>query len=189
MLETLDTVDWASYEHAYGAADDVPQLLRELVSSNEEERKQSLYQLYGNIWHQGTIYEATVQALPFLLEILEGVPPEQQEDIAGLVASIIAGNGYWLVHAPLFTPPDDIDVDAVIQQELDVIRAVCTIGKSAIPHLSRFLSVGHPETRATVAYAFDRLKEPGNNLTVLLAQSLESEQHPEVRQAIEAALK
>ncbi len=188
MLETLDTVDWANYKHAYGAADDVPDLLRGLVSSNEEERKESLYELYGNIWHQGTIYAATVQALPFLIEILENVPAEQREDIADLVARIIAGDGYWLVHAPLSSPPEHVDVDAIQKQELDVVRAVCTIGESAIPHLTRFLFEGHPDTRAAVAWAFGRLKTSRNHLADLLVRALESEQDPEVQQAIKAAM-
>ena len=48
--------------HAYGPAEDVPNQLRALISHDEKQRDEALYALHGNIWHQGTIYEATSHA-------------------------------------------------------------------------------------------------------------------------------
>jgi hypothetical protein len=71
MLENLDTIDWRNLQHAYGPATDVPDLIRALASHDEEVRQSAMYELYGTIWHQDTIYEATAYAVPFLIELLE----------------------------------------------------------------------------------------------------------------------
>ncbi len=65
MLEGLEGIDWGSLHHAYGAASDVPGLLRALASPRRKKRSRAIYDLYGNIWHQGTVYEATAYAVPW----------------------------------------------------------------------------------------------------------------------------
>ncbi|MBY9003039.1 MAG: hypothetical protein KGD73_03625 [Candidatus Lokiarchaeota archaeon] len=70
MLEGLDKIDWKNLEHAYGEASDVPDLIRSLASNNIEEREDALWELYGNIFHQGTRYEATRYAIPFIFELI-----------------------------------------------------------------------------------------------------------------------
>lgn len=71
MLEGLDQINWGELGHAYGSAEDLPDLLRQLASPDEQSRNNALYQLYGTIWHQGTVYQATAYAVPFLLELLQ----------------------------------------------------------------------------------------------------------------------
>ena len=70
MLESLDGVDWAAVEHAYGPATDVPDLLRALCSPDPAARKQARHALFGTIVHQGTRYAATAPAVPFLAELV-----------------------------------------------------------------------------------------------------------------------
>jgi hypothetical protein len=64
VLEGLDDVDWTSLTHAYGPADDVPRCIRALASRRKKKREKPLWELFGNIWHQGTVYEATAAAVP-----------------------------------------------------------------------------------------------------------------------------
>ena len=71
MFEKLDQIDWTSLEHAYGSAEDVPQLIRDLASDDASVRDEAFYTAYGHIFHQGTRYQATAPAVPFLLEILD----------------------------------------------------------------------------------------------------------------------
>src|SRR5262245_26322947 len=54
VLAGLDEIHWAGLEHAYGSAEDVPGLLRALRSASPEERERAAYELYGNIFHQGS---------------------------------------------------------------------------------------------------------------------------------------
>ena len=51
MLNGLDAVDWKSLTHAYGEATDVPGLLRALLSPDGKVREETVYELFGNIWH------------------------------------------------------------------------------------------------------------------------------------------
>ncbi len=97
MLEGLDSIDWARLGHAYGTADDVPGQLRALASDDADLRGKALYDLYGNIFHQGTRYEATAYAVPFLLELLGNPAAPNRADILGLLTSIAIGfDEQWL---------------------------------------------------------------------------------------------
>jgi hypothetical protein len=69
MLDGLDDIKWGELHHAYGPANDVPQQIRSLLSDKDEVRKKALWELWGNIWHQSTVYEATPYAVPFLAEL------------------------------------------------------------------------------------------------------------------------
>ncbi|MEU8800915.1 hypothetical protein [Spirillospora sp. NPDC048819] len=64
--EELSSVDWSALTHAYGPADDVPELIHALYLEDEEQVEEALYELFGNVHHQGTVYPATVEAVPFL---------------------------------------------------------------------------------------------------------------------------
>src|SRR5262245_56031329 len=74
--------------HAYGAADEVPFLLRGLVESDPAIRETALDAMYGAVHHQGDVYDSTVAAIPFLVRIA-GTPglPGRPEVIA-LLGSI-----------------------------------------------------------------------------------------------------
>lgn len=62
----LDRVPWPTLTHAYGSAEDVPELIRALYRRDEEWADEAIYELYGNIHHQGTVYPASAPAVPFL---------------------------------------------------------------------------------------------------------------------------
>ena len=83
MLVGLDDVLWSTLEHAYGPADDVPEILRDVARGDTE----AVGALYGNIWHQGTVYPATSKAVPFLVDLLAG--PEEV---------VVPGKVFHVVH-------------------------------------------------------------------------------------------
>lgn len=91
-LEQLDSVPWSRLAHAYGFADDVPDLLRALASDDDQERDSALFDLFGNIWHQGTVYEATAYAVPFLVEIALGKAVPGRANVLGLLGAIAESN-------------------------------------------------------------------------------------------------
>ncbi|MFI8240467.1 hypothetical protein ACIF83_24830 [Streptomyces sp. NPDC085866] len=66
VLADLDRVAWPELGHAYGTADDVPGLLRAVTRADEEAAAEAEEELWSSIVHQGTVYEATVAAVPFL---------------------------------------------------------------------------------------------------------------------------
>lgn len=67
LLGQLSSVRWSDVYHAYGPADDVPGQLAAVIVGDDETREEAWWNLWGNIHHQGTIYEATVPAVPILL--------------------------------------------------------------------------------------------------------------------------
>ncbi|MFC3897601.1 hypothetical protein ACFOWZ_39510 [Lentzea rhizosphaerae] len=97
VLNGLDQVDWARLTHAYGPADDVPDQIRDLVSPDCERRRKALWALNGNIYHQGTVYEATAHAVPFLLEVLTAPECDEQPQLLELLSGIVTGfDEMWL---------------------------------------------------------------------------------------------
>src|SRR5690348_12800500 len=98
MLEGLDNIDWQRLSHAYGPATDVPDLLRALQSPDQETREEAHTQLYISICHQGTIYNATAYAVPFLIELLNYPSVEDLESILDLLAGIAKGSSYLDAH-------------------------------------------------------------------------------------------
>lgn len=91
MLESLDKVDWSKLHHAYGEASDVPVLIRRLLSHDEDEREIAFRDLHTNIWHQGTIWEASSFAVPFLQELLKSSETPDKLSVAHLLANLATG--------------------------------------------------------------------------------------------------
>lgn len=75
----LDTVKWPTLTHAYGSAEDVPELIRVLYQGDEETADEAIYELYGNIVHQGTVYPASAPAVPFLAHAVHHAPGKREE--------------------------------------------------------------------------------------------------------------
>lgn len=98
MLEDLDKANWSSLKHAYGTAEDVPGLIRALISPSPDKRKAAIVELYGNLWHQGTIYEATSHAVPFLIELAASDKTPDRHEILSYLGTLAAGSSYVDVH-------------------------------------------------------------------------------------------
>ncbi|MFB8037954.1 HEAT repeat domain-containing protein [Streptomyces sp. NPDC056004] len=90
--DELDEVDWAAYEHAYGPADDLPGLLRDLASDDARVRGEAVDELFGTVWHQHSVYGATVVAVPFLAHFARTAPGHRSV-LLGLLSQIAQGNG------------------------------------------------------------------------------------------------
>jgi hypothetical protein len=71
MWDHLHYVDWARLTHAYGYAREMPKILTEMVSFDEQERDRGWDNFWGAINHQGDFYDSTVAAIPFLIEALD----------------------------------------------------------------------------------------------------------------------
>lgn len=88
MLETLDTIDWASLEGCYNSGADMPEYIRALLSPVDEIRRWGRDEISIEIYHQGTVYPLTPVVIPFLFELLEADGIPDQVYIACLVAGI-----------------------------------------------------------------------------------------------------
>ncbi|MEU2622092.1 hypothetical protein ABZ642_28865 [Streptomyces sp. NPDC007157] len=89
VFADLDQMDWSRFRHAYGSAEDIPALLRDLASPVEKTASEAEQELWSSIVHQGTVYSATAAAVPFLARLVaEGV---RQSDLLGMLG-VIAGS-------------------------------------------------------------------------------------------------
>ncbi|MET8030602.1 HEAT repeat domain-containing protein [Streptomyces avermitilis] len=88
MFDGLHDIDWASMEHAYGSAEEVPALLWALRSPEDEERRKALDRLYGAVHHQGSVYPPTAASLPFLFELANDSATPGRAAVVALLVSI-----------------------------------------------------------------------------------------------------
>ncbi|MFJ9942727.1 hypothetical protein [Streptomyces erythrochromogenes] len=75
----LDHVHWHDLTHAYGPAEDVPELIRALYADDDDTADEAIHELYGTIHHQGTVYPASAPAVPFLAHAVLHAPGRRDE--------------------------------------------------------------------------------------------------------------
>ncbi|WP_318208536.1 hypothetical protein [Streptomyces sp. SJL17-1] len=68
--EVLSSTAWGALEHAYGMAQDVPQILRDLMGTDVRVRSEALSRLHHLVHHQNTLYTATAPAALYVAGIL-----------------------------------------------------------------------------------------------------------------------
>ncbi|MFF5918604.1 PBS lyase [Streptomyces flavochromogenes] len=182
MLTGIEEVDWASLGHAYGPADDVPELLRGLASADPAERETALDGMYGAVHHQGDVYDSTLACIPFLLELVADPAVQDRGCIVELLTSI---GGIEL--------DDDEELDELDPDEEEFIpaanyaMAAAAIAAGADVFLG-LVSDPDPEVRLAAPCALASLHpEPARVLT-LLRERLTVERDTEVRLALVAAV-
>ncbi|MFF4341105.1 hypothetical protein ACFY00_14350 [Kitasatospora sp. NPDC001540] len=66
-LDGIHLTDWSQLRHAYGPATDVPALLHDLATAADPVAlSEAVQEAWSSLVHQGTVYGATVAAVPFL---------------------------------------------------------------------------------------------------------------------------
>ncbi|MFG2487574.1 HEAT repeat domain-containing protein [Streptomyces virginiae] len=88
MINDLENVDWASMRHAYGAADDVPQWLRDMASPDPGLRDKAFSSFYSAAHHQGDVYPCTMASLPFLFALAGDPATPDRASVVALMVSI-----------------------------------------------------------------------------------------------------
>lgn len=197
-LDGLDGIPWTRLTHAYGLASDVPAQIRGLASGNASEREAAFQELFANIWHQGTVYEATIFALPFLIELLrtEVVPEPDRDSLALLVACILNGRGYWEAHhtVTLLNPftrqptAKPADLQQRIAREEKIVADVRARGAEALELLLPYLKHSHVDIRIEVAESFAHYRAKAAVLVPALRSALEVENDSEVRSTLQSSL-
>jgi hypothetical protein len=160
-LAGLADVAWGDLRHAYGPAGDVPGLLRAIASGDAEAAGDAVSALFGNIWHQGTVYLATPYAVPFLARMAAaGIAPG---DLVSLLGCIAESN-------------DDVtggSARAAVAAEADLLISLLRNAAS--------------EVRTQAAWALARCQAGDGAFTALLAQ-LAAEKDPLVRPTLLKAM-
>jgi hypothetical protein len=92
MLENLDLIPWKKVRYTYGSAAKVPVLLRGLASADESVRREALHHLHGEICDQGSRWEATALAVPFLFELVLDPATRDREDLVLFLVLLAFGD-------------------------------------------------------------------------------------------------
>jgi len=73
---SLDSPRWAELRTAYGAADDVPDMLRDLesVPNPDDWKDEPWFSIWSALAHQGKVYSASFAAVPHVLRVLAAAP-------------------------------------------------------------------------------------------------------------------
>jgi hypothetical protein len=74
----IDTVAWGELEHAYGAASDIPPLLKQIATLKGRKLHEPIGELYSRVLHQGTIYSASPPVAQVVIEMLGSADLEQK---------------------------------------------------------------------------------------------------------------
>ncbi|MET7385971.1 HEAT repeat domain-containing protein [Streptomyces sp. NPDC005529] len=190
MFRGIDEVDWASMEHAYGSAADVPELLRSLASRDPHEREAALDGMYGAVHHQGDVYDSTLACVPFLFGLVRDTGLPDRGGIVELLASIGGGDiddGPARTGAEGSGGPGGGDEAGVpdTQDRADdnytVARAAIRAGAAVFLDL---MTDGDPEVRRAVPTASVRFCEAPDRVLALLRRQLADEHDDGVRLAL-----
>lgn len=190
MFRGIDEVDWASMEHAYGSAADVPELLRGLASRHPHEREAALDGMYGAVHHQGDVYDSTLACIPFLFGLLRHPGLPDRGGVVELLASIGGGD---VDDAPAEPdgegsgrPGDDEhpggpDTEDRPDDNYTAARAAIRSGAAVFLDL---VTDADPEVRRSVPTPLVRFSEAPGRLLPLLIRRLTDEHDEGVRLAL-----
>jgi hypothetical protein len=161
VLTGLRDVPWEQLTHAYGPATDVPALLEQLAEPDDAAREAALGHLYGNVFHQGTRYQASRFVVPFLIDIACR-PGPRRADIVSMISHLAVGYpDEWLSQGfdldAVRAEQEQYDEDAAEWQSdaVEVYQAVC----AQEIQLIELLRDDYEDVQVQTAYALALLPE------------------------------
>ena len=172
-MDELDRIPWRDLTHAYGSAKDVPGLLRALRTAPPDRPGEEgpLWQLFGNIWHQGTVYEATAYAVPFLIDIASDPRTPDRAGVLSLLAEIARSNSYRDIHGNWLK---ESDFDEKRRQKLVWVRAAHEAVASGFAAIVKLTSET-TDVRYASAHVLAQLPEHAGEVAALLRGLLNRE--------------
>ncbi|GGQ25153.1 hypothetical protein BKA00_002522 [Actinomadura coerulea] len=178
-LTGLDDVDWSTLGHAYGSADDTPDILRALAA-NDEGWSDAVHEYFSAIVHQDTVYSATERTIPFLVQIAlsPSILPERRLELLRHLLYIASQNA-WALSEPDGDSPGALTAQAVAEAVPDLL-ALWQLSPQA--HKAQLLLLGalNPSAATTHLKQFTdfRASLDGPSPTLDLALALITEDEP-----------
>ncbi len=142
LLAGIDEIPWHDLNHAYGPADDVPDLLRMLLADDQSVRDDAWERLFGNIWHQGDIYEASAYAVPFLLRMLSYDGPPEKEELLNLLSAL--ADGHSMLEGQLQSEADRTRWREILAKQGRDLESELIKARKAVEAMNNALAEGIP---------------------------------------------
>lgn len=198
MLENLREINWSALNHAGGSASDVPDLLESLLSEDPSVRSESIYQLFGTIWHQGSVYQASSYAIPFLFELLALPDERDRAFVAMLLAELADGVSYLAALDDQDSPilptlrqafeQEGRDFDEEVRLgRIWVERTRQAVGVQ-LDLLFPYLQDDEPEVRETIARCLARFPDRVGDTLPLLEKAWITEPEDYVKESVQKSL-
>lgn len=141
----------------WGPATSVPGFLRQLASDLPAEREEAISELWGCLCHQGTVYEASAPAVPFLFEAaksLDMTSAERRQLLALVVHIGLGEDTTWQGYTPWEIVQTCADA---VEQVLPDLTAWALEGGQEARTWALALAAYHPQAWAALGVDVDRL--------------------------------
>lgn len=184
-LDELETVDWKSFQHAYGDASDVPQLIRDLTSQRTKTREAAFEKLYSNIWHQGSVYSATPHAVPFLIGLLKTSNLPDTAGVLGYLSALATGSSFLDVHQSCGLPYfDEKRTTKQFQDELKTELAWAHNTRqnvaAGLPYYVPFMDAQELNTQTNAFYLIGELDDDSGRQLLIQRVMVDDSLHTDV---------
>jgi hypothetical protein len=187
LLDDVHDVDWSALRHAYGPASDVPGLLTTIAEGDNLGRDKAITDLFGAICHQGTVYEATAPAVPFIARLARDaeMTDDQRRRIVALLGYIAAGRGYLQVHGTFLRSATTIPIDdvALAREPNDVAAARQAVARE-FPSLLGRLGGTNGRMDWNLAFTASQVAESAGAAVGLLDSLAAGSDDPQLRAAL-----
>ena len=208
-IESLKTDDWSDITSGvYGPPDEVLAQLKKLVFETDNVSF-TVTEFCNEIYHQGDVYETTIRAIPYLIELIRSPAKPHQRlhaDLLGGLAFFYTGCGVDYNHThDLDEAPSVSDithrVEEAVRQGISVYLNCCNdprrevqraaillLGclqedaESLLPYVrARVKTETDPVQRAALFFCYGRLARQEERATVLYPHFADTEEPPAVR--------
>jgi hypothetical protein len=155
MLEGMRKIQWAELETASGNGTGVPDMIRDLTHNDPDVAEEALLALSSTIWEHGIVFDATIHAIPFLIEILAANAAADPAGVIDLLEQIATSRDIEEVNLPpaheyQFMPEESEDYTKD-EQEMQWSREAYDAVALGMAQYRRLLHDDDPVTRASTA--------------------------------------
>jgi hypothetical protein len=186
MLEELDNINWSQLHHAFGNASAVPIWILALLYEDKQIRDDAIYALSENLQHQGTVYEASLYAVPFLIELLKSSTITDKAATAMLLADM--GNNSGGAHHKLLATEGKVS-GRNAEKGKRYAESIRLTVRAEIHLLYPYLLHEEWHVRAVIAHALTAFPELSKEIIARLEKALESEDNKDTKETMVNAIR
>ena len=179
MLENLRKINWSQLEIASGPAAAVPNMIEDLMDEDPDVIQEALIALSTNIWEHGIVFDATIAAIPFLIELLDEDATDDPAGILDLLAQIAESRDLEEVMLPPAHEyqfmPEEGEAYVKDEQEMEWSRdAYEAVGKG-LPVYRQLLNDGDPLVRTSAAALLEQFPIGAKDSAAALREAIDQE--------------